>query len=306
VPRPSRHALRPEEPVRPSGPSTIDFHTHTNRSDGVLEPVELAAAAAAAGVRLLAITDHDTLAGVRALRRSGHLPGGLELVDGVEINTVADDELHVIGLGVDPDDAAFEATLARQRHARRVRFNLAVARLREFGLPIDAHVDGLDLRDDHALGRPTLARALVAAGYATSVEDAFSRYLLRGMAGYVPREGLGPADTIGAIRSAGGLAVLAHFGEAPARLDQLLELRDLGIGGLEVYYRTFERRTVDALEAIARDLRLVPTGGSDYHGDTASYAEVHAGLWVPPQVGSDVLEAIARDQRVHFAAPEAQ
>lgn len=301
----SRHAARPDEPLRPRSPSTIDLHTHTTRSDGVLEPEELAVAVRAAGVGLLAITDHDTLAGVRELRGSGQIPHGLELIDGVEINTVADEELHVLGLGVDADDEAFEAALADQREARRVRFDLAVANLRDAGFPIDAVVERLDLHVEQALGRPTLARALMAAGHASSVEDAFARFLLRGMPGYVPRRGLGPVDTIAAIRAAGGLAVLAHFGEGPSRLGQLRELRDLGLNGLEVYYRTFERRTVEALEAFAKALRLVPTGGSDYHGDIASYAEVHAGLWVPPEVGPAVLAAIGGSERVHFPAPEA-
>jgi hypothetical protein len=271
----------------------------------VLDPGQLAADAAAAGVRLLAITDHDTLAGVRELRRSGQVPPGLELIDGVEINSVADEELHVIGLGVDPDDEAFEAALAGQRQARRIRFDLAVGKLRDAGVPIDAVVETLDFHDEQALGRPTLARALMAAGHATSVEDAFARFLLRGMPGYVPRRGLGPAESIAAIRAAGGLAILAHFFEGPDRISQIRGLRDLGLNGLEVYYRTFERRTVEALEAIARDLRLVATGGSDYHGDIASYAEVHAGLWVPPEVGPAVLEAIGESERVHFHAPEA-
>ena len=299
--RRSRHAARPGDPILPASPSTIDLHSHTTQSDGVLEPAQLVAAAAAAGVRLLAITDHDTLGGVRRVLREGPRPAGLEILPGVEINTVADEELHVLGLGVDPDDEAFEEALARQRQARRHRFGLAIERLREAGLGIDREVAALDLTDDQALGRPTLARALVAAGHATSVEDAFVRYLVRGAPGYVPREGLGPAATIRTIRAAGGLPVLAHFSEAPLRRGLVRELADAGLGGLEVHYRTFERGTVEALGRTAADLRLVPTGGSDYHGDTASYAEVHAGLWVPPEVGPAVLDAAARVRQTRQA-----
>ena len=143
---------------------------------------------------------------------------------GVEINAVTrglsleipGGELHVLGLDVDPADDAFEAALAGQRAARRARFLATLERLRAAGIGVDAQVEALDLTRDDALGRPTVARALIAAGHATSVEDAFARYLGWGMPGYVPRQGLGPVEAIRAIRSAGGLASLAHFPEAPA------------------------------------------------------------------------------------------
>lgn len=281
------------EMIGPPAPSSIDLHTHTRRSDGLLEPRALATQAAAAGVRLLAITDHDTLAGFRELTAPDveSLPGHVEIVSGVEINAIAtgiaglwEGELHVLGYGVDHADDAFESVLARQRSARRARFDLAVARLRELGLAVDAEVAGMDRSRDDALGRPTLARALVGAGHAATVEDAFERVLGVGRPGYVPRQGLGPREAIAAIRAAGGLPVLAHFREAGARPELLGELRDAGLGGLEVHYRTFDAATVEAMAGIARALRLVPTGGSDFHGDTGTYAEIHARLWVPPEV----------------------
>lgn len=285
--------------VVPPAPSTIDLHTHTRRSDGVLEPADLVRAAAAAGVTLLAITDHDTLAGVREV---GALqdPPSIEILPGVEINAVIGEredlweaELHILGLGVDPTDEAFEAALDRQRSGRRRRFERMIDRLRELGVPVDAQVGGLESDDDDALGRPTVARALVDAGYATSVEDAFRRLLGRGMPAYVAREGMGPVEAIRAIRAAGGLAVLAHFREAPAQVPLIRELMGIGLGGLEVYYRTFEASIVAALADLAGDLALVPTGGSDYHGDLGPYAESHAGLWVPPEVGEGLRRALA-------------
>ncbi|HEY6058807.1 MAG TPA: PHP domain-containing protein, partial [Candidatus Limnocylindrales bacterium] len=185
----------PADRVVPPRPSPIDLHTHTRRSDGVLEPAILVEAAASAGVRLLAITDHDTLAGYRDVRRA-ELPVGLELVAGVEINSIAEaipdlweGELHVLGYGMDPDDEGFEAALAAQRGRRATRFTRTVARLRELGLPIDAQVAELAPGPDDALGRPTIARCLVRAGYASSVEDAFRRLVGRGQPAYVPRSG---------------------------------------------------------------------------------------------------------------------
>jgi len=288
----------------PPTPSTVDLHTHTLRSDGLLTPEELVGAAAAAGVKLLAITDHDTLAGVRELRR-GVLPPGLELVPGIEINTVVEHrehvmegEVHVLGLGVDPDDDALEAALSRQRDARRLRFDRMVGKLRDQGVPIDAALDGLPATtDDDALGRPRLARALIKCGYATSVEDAFRQHLSRGRPAYVPRQGLGPADAIRAIRAAGGLASLAHYAEAPDHLLWMRALVEMGLNGLEVYYRAYDQETVETLRGIAEDLRLVMTGGTDYHGDRETYAEAHAELWFLPQATPklfDVLGATAR------------
>jgi 3',5'-nucleoside bisphosphate phosphatase len=295
----SRHAFDRADPVRPPAPSTIDLHTHTLRSDGVLEPAELVRQAFDAGVRLLAITDHDNLAGYREMRASAALPPGLELLSGVEINAVVDrrdelweGELHVLGFGMDPDDDAFEATLAAQRGERRRRFDRILVRLREIGMPVEAEIAQVAVGDDDALGRPTVARALIRAGHAVTVEDAFQRWLAWGMPAYVPRNGLGPVAAIGAIRSAGGLPVLAHFREAPEREGILRELVEHGLGGLEVYYRSFDQATVDAVGRVADALRLVRTGGSDYHGDLGPYAETHAGLWVPPEVGVELKSAI--------------
>jgi predicted metal-dependent phosphoesterase TrpH len=291
-------------PITPPEPAVVDLHTHSTRSDGVLEPAELLAAAHDAGIRVFAITDHDSLAAYRELAAgNGHAAGRrLELIPAVEINSVVsgDDgllegELHILGYGVDPADEAFEALLADQRAQRRLRFDRAVGRLRELGLSVDAELEQLTFHDEAALGRPTLARALVRAGHAESVDDAFRRILSGGKPGYVPRDGVGPRAAIGAIREAGGIPAIAHFGDAPARLDLLRDLQSIGLAGLEVYYRGFGVETVTALEATARTLGLLPTGGSDYHGDRESYPEAHASLWVPLEVGLELQAALGRE-----------
>ena len=130
----------------PPGPSTVDLHAHSTRSDGVLDPAALLRAVEAAGVRTFSLTDHDTLAGYRDLAGTP-LPTGFTLIPGVEINALVtrdlglwEWELHILGFGMDPADEAFESVLATQREARRIRFDRTVARLREVGLPIDAQV----------------------------------------------------------------------------------------------------------------------------------------------------------------------
>jgi predicted metal-dependent phosphoesterase TrpH len=288
--------------VVPPHPSRVDLHAHSNRSDGVLPPDELVQAVAAAGVRVLALADHDTLAGVRELIAPGSPALPLELLPAVEINSIAtgipdlwEGELHILGLGVDPGDEAFEAVLERQRGFRASRFRQIVDCLRELGFAVDAQAEellkGPGAASGASLGRPQIARCLVAAGHAESVADAMGRLLGRGCPAYVPRLGLGPFEAIAAVDGAGGVPVLAHFADARGRLDLVQELAERGLAGLEVHYRHFDADTVAELAAVAAELRLIPTGGSDYHGDGETYAEAHAQLYVPDE---DALGLFAR------------
>jgi 3',5'-nucleoside bisphosphate phosphatase len=302
----ARHARPDERPWTP-GAAAADFHTHTTRSDGVLEPAELARQAREAGVRLLAIADHDNLAAYRELTTPGAspLPDGLVLIPAVEINSVSgrlaaelpEGELHILGIGVDPGDAAFEAALRDQRAVRRIRFYAMVDRLRDLDLAIDEQVAELDVSADNALGRPTIARALIAAGHAVDVQDAFSRVIGVGCPAYVPRTGLDPLAAIRAVRTAGGLASLAHFSEAPAREPLIRELMATGLDGLETHHRSFGPETREAMSAFARAMGLVETGGSDYHGDHGPYAESHAELVVPYELADGVVAALAAHGR---------
>lgn len=292
--------------VVPPGPSSVDLHAHSTRSDGLLEPDVLLSAAYAAGVHTFALTDHDTIAGYRQVASSGAIPAGMTLIPGVEINALVtrdlglwEGELHILGFGMDPDDEVFEAAMVGQREQRRLRFARTVDLLRDLGLPIDAQVAALDPGDDDALGRPTIARALMAASHAASVEDAFARLIGHGAPGYVRRGGLGPDDAIRTIVAAGGVPVLAHFREAPARLELLRELVEIGLAGLEVYYRSFDAATTAVVGAVATSLGLLATGGTDYHGDLGPYAASHQMLWVPPEVGATLLA------RLGIRAPQA-
>jgi len=290
----------------PPSPSRVDFHAHTNRSDGLLEPSALVAAAAAAGVRTLAVTDHDTLTGYRSLVATGApaLPAGLDLVPGIEINAsvpdlvdLPDGELHLVGLGVDPSAESFEVVLDLQRGARRRRFERMLVKLREAGLPVDAQLEGRDRSAEESLGRPTIARALVAAGFAADVPDAFDRIVGHGRPGYVRREAMGPGEALAAIRGAGGLPVLAHFAAAPERPDLVRDLIVAGLGGIEVHHRSFDAATVERMRAVAVAHRLVPSGGTDFHGDDGTYAEAIAETWVPDDVAEGMRIALARVSR---------
>ena len=286
----------------------VDLHTHTARSDGVLEPLALYAQMAEWGSTLVAITDHDTLAGARELVAAGlGVDGGAGpyLIVGVEINTAVDDEveaaggtaerlgeLHILGLGVDPDDPGFEAVLAKQRGGRERRLRLTLDRLRSLDLDVEAHLPRVEGGID-ALGRPHVARALVSAGHAASVQDAFERYLVPGQPAYVRRQGIGPRAAIEAIGAAGGIASLAHSPWAPAEPAIIEQLMRWGLRGLEVHYHHWEPERIAAMGAFADSVGLLRTGGSDYHGDTGTYAEAQAEVYVPDGVGEALLAASA-------------
>lgn len=291
----------------------VDLHTHSRRSDGVLEPAELYLQMQAFGMRLVALSDHDTLSGYRELRAAGlgarPSAAGPQLICAVEINTLAwavlarhglgrdGEELHILGYGMDAEDAALEARLGRQRGARLARLEETVDCLRRHGASIDDELPGLlsaiGPHGHDALGRPHVARALVRAGHADSVDDAFERWLDHDRPCYVPREGMGPREAIEAIRDAGGVPVLAHSPAAPERSGVIAELQTWGLAGLEVHYRTFLPGTVARMAAFATGRGLLITGGSDYHGDTMSYAGAQHDTFVPADAGDRLLEAIA-------------
>jgi predicted metal-dependent phosphoesterase TrpH len=301
----SRHSARRGGTGDPLGPgtSTVDLHTHTVRSDGVLQPVELVRAAADAGVKTLAITDHDTLAGVRDLVLGRAMPAPIELIPGVEINAIArgiplqDGELHILGLGMDLADEAFEAALSRQRASRRIRFERTVARLREIGLSIDAQI---------AMPRPHRGRCARPADDRAGADRRGLRDERRGRvpaadrlgrAAVRPARGHGPArcdrGDPGRRRRPGARPLLGGAAQVPL----LRELAEIGLAGLEVFYISFDPGTVEVVGAVADELGLIGTGGSDYHGDTSTYADVHAILDVPDQVAAVVREAIGTASR---------
>ncbi len=286
----------------------VDLHCHTRRSDGALEPGELYDAMRSWGLRLAAITDHDTLEGYRELRAAGSgaqvSRHGPRLIPGIEINTVGnvgmqahglgrvDGELHILGFGVDVDDAGLDATLRRQREARATRIDETLAALRDLDLPVDDEFASLALSPSAARGRPHVGEALVLAGHASSIQDAFDRWLSHGRPAYVPRDGIGPREAVEAIRDAGGLAVLAHSPTAPDHPHDVHRLRDWGLGGLEVHYRAFDAATVERMGDFAAREGLVATGGSDFHGQDAAYRDLAARTRVPDAVGVSLLDAI--------------
>ncbi|WP_052890628.1 PHP domain-containing protein [Thermogemmatispora carboxidivorans] len=245
----------------------IDLHTHSTASDGLYAPRDLVQQARAAGVRVLALTDHDSTEGVtEAAEAAAEL--GIDFIPGIEINTETPaGEVHMLGYFLHYQQEAFQQALRTLRDARQRRGQRMVELLHEQGIAI--RWERVRELAKGAVGRPHVAQALVEAGYAQSIEEAFARYLSKGCPAYVPRYKLSPQDAVRLIVSARGLPVIAHPLELPGPeiLRQWLpELRALGLVGLEVYYGPYTPEQEELLLSLAHQFDLIPTGGSDYHG----------------------------------------
>jgi predicted metal-dependent phosphoesterase TrpH len=250
----------------PSAFRLADLHTHSTYSDGLLAPAALVAEAAARGVGVLALTDHDTVAGIPEVRIAGE-ERGVEIVPGVELSAALADgrEIHLLGYFVDVDDPALLAALAGYARTRVERMERMVERLRRIGAPIEASRVRA-LAGHGTVGRPHLARALTEAGHAADLPDAFARYLGTGKPAYVPRPRVDPRDAIALVRAAGGVPVLAHpfsTGGVEGMLDLLVPA---GLVGLEADYGEYTPQERATLREIAARRGLIATGGSDYHG----------------------------------------
>ena len=247
----------------------VDLHAHTTASDGTLTPRELVRLAARHGVRVLAVTDHDSTGGVReAMDEARGLPS-LEVVPGLEINCdVPGAEIHVLGYCVDWEAEWFQEFLGAQREERRQRVCRIAARLAELGMPIDPD-DVFALVKEGSAGRPHVAQAMVDRGYVKSVREAFDRYLSRNGPANVPRKRLTPVEAVRIIRRARGVPVLAHPGLA--NRDELIpELVEAGLAGIEAFYPEHSTGQITAYRELAAKLGLVATGGSDFHGPGVS------------------------------------
>lgn len=248
----------------------LDLHVHSLYSDGTESPAALVAMAKAAHVRGLALTDHDSAAGVpeflEACREAGMTGiGGVEVSANHEGGT-----LHILGLGIDPSDEALGDALAEVRDGRSERNMRILEKLQDLGFSITLD-EVLDLAGEDIVGRPHFARVMVARGWVDSVEEAFERYLERGCPAYVDRFRLQPEEAMSLIRGAGGVPVMAHPTTAVQALEELPELvADLaakGLGGIEAYYPDHSPETTEECLRLARRHSLLVTGGSDFHGE---------------------------------------
>ncbi len=278
----------------------VDLHLHTLASDGRLTPTQLVQMAASQGLRTISVSDHDTTDGLaEAMDAAKDFPS-LRIIPGIELSAdVPGDEVHVLGYFFDPGDAALQSELARFREGRLGRAKAMVDKLGELGIHVEwervQHFAG-----DGAVGRPHIALALVEAGYCKEPKDAFPEYLGRNGLAYVERVKLTPAQAVGMIQSAGGVAVLAH----PAYMNDMeagiANLAGAGLTGMEVHYAKYREDTIRQLARLAREYDLIPCGGSDYHG-LGNSDECLPGENGPPMESVERLEAAAHVARANRA-----
>ena len=248
-------------------PNYIDLHTHSTASDGIYSPTELLHRAKDIGLRVLALTDHDSTDGLsEAAQAASRLD--IDLIPGIEINTdVAGGEVHVLGYFPEYERPAFQAVLKVLRDARERRGQRMVELLNEQGIAVSWE----RVREiaQGSVGRPHVAKALLEAGYVQTIGEAFDKYIGKGCYAYVPRYRLTPVDAVRLIVSANGLPVIAHPIELPGLAELrnwLPELCEAGMAGLETYYGPYSTAEEQALRALADEFHLIPTGGTDFHG----------------------------------------
>ncbi len=267
----------------------IDLHTHTTASDGRRSPASLVAAAVAAGVTVLGVTDHDTVTGC-APASAACADAGIEFVPGIELTSVRDaTDVHVLGYFIDAASPPLVSFLADQRRRRVDRVRQMILRLAMSGVELDADAVLKPGIDDPATsaGRPWIARALVKRGYCATTGEAFERWLSRGRPAFVPRLAPPPEDVFARIHAAGGVASIAHPGLV-GRDEWIPEFAEAGVDALEAYHTKQDGEQTARYIALADRLGLAVSGGSDYHGDE-SHGAVSPGSVSLPRAAYDAL-----------------
>ncbi len=277
-----------------------DLHCHSNRSDGVLEPADLVRVAAERGVRTLALSDHDTLAGAAEAIAAGER-AGVRVIPSVELNTEsAWGDVHILAYFLDPRDVRLEDRLRWLRENRGRRIALMVENLARLGYPVSlervrAIAAGGAARpwEDVPLGRPHLAQALFEAGHVPSYDAAFDTLIGNDSPAYVERVGLEPLAAVQLVVAHGGAASLAHPGTVRGLRELLPELVTAGLAGVEVYYPSHTPAFTEELRALASASGLIATGGSDYHG-RGEHGGLPGSCYVPPDSVPRLEAACAR------------
>lgn len=257
----------------------VDLHSHSTASDGALAPEAVVETAAAAGLAALALTDHDTLAGVSAAQTAGARLG-VRIVAGVELSLMdGDKEVHMLGLHI-ARVAALQSELEAVRDSRKSRAEEIVAKLNALGVPLTVDAVFAEAAGG-AVGRPHIARALIAGGWVRDQREAFDRYLGAGRPANVEKQRISIADGIRLIHECGGLAVIAHPG-GDGRRDRVEPMVALGLDGLEVKHPGHSAEDTLRIEALADHFGLVKSGGSDWHGASTG-PRVLGGMRVPEE-----------------------
>lgn len=259
----------------------IDLHTHSYASDGSLSPAEVIKAAKNANLKAIALTDHDTIDGVReALEAAGQLD--IECIPGIELSAFYKNlEVHIVGLFLNIDDPKLNQRLNDFRMIRENRNTRMIEKMQAAG--VDITMEKLrKLEGDAVITRANIARYLLHIGYIQSINEAFDKYLSPGMPFFVQKTGVTPKDAIEAIRENGGIAILAHPLTYKFTLQELIEcietLKSYGLQGIETYYSTFSDADHRDMKRLADKYGLLHSGGSDFHGNVKPHIQIGKGM----------------------------
>lgn len=258
-----------------------DLHLHSTASDGTLTPTQLIEFVAATSLRIVALTDHDTTSGLAEAGAAAARFPQLTLVPGVELSVAhGDSEIHLTCHYIDAADADLQDALSRIVDDRESRAREMVTRLAHIGIELDW--DAILSAAGNSIGRPHIGRAIVSAGYAATLPEAFTRYLNPGQHAYVPRAKFDIFDALEIVHQAGGVATVAHPRTARDLHTFIGDLADAGLAGLEVYAEKYDSEQVAYYSQMAETHGLVKSGGTDYHAN-GNKNETKPGMNGPPQ-----------------------
>lgn len=251
--------------------NNIDLHTHSSISDGTLSPKELVMMASELNLKAFALTDHDSIAGCKTAKKYAE-ENNVEFISGVELSASYkdDDEIHIVGLFIDEESKELNYGLDNARKRREDRNLLLIDKINSLGIDLN-YKDLLEISPDGILSRAHFAKVLVNFGVTATVNESFEKYLGKGGLAYVPKEMIDYRDAISLIKSSGGVAVLAHpllYKLEEDRLEKmLLSLKIAGLSGVECMYSTHSEEDTEYLLSLSNKYNLLPSGGSDFHGD---------------------------------------
>ncbi len=244
----------------------VDLHLHTTYSDGRLTPEELIQIAAEQGIGVIAITDHDTVNGIEPALLATECFPYITVIPGVEINTdVHQGEVHILGYFIDYKNQSLLNTLDSLRNSRKARAQKMLDKLSKLGIYIEWERI-LELADGGSVGRPHIAQALFEGQHVSTLQDAFERYIGRNGPAYAERDRLTPKEAVELIIKANGLPVIAHPASIKDLDQMIIDLKQSGLVGIEVYYDNYDKDTIERLSRLATKYDLIATGGSDFHG----------------------------------------
>jgi predicted metal-dependent phosphoesterase TrpH len=281
----------------------IDLHMHTLFSDGSVRPEDLVQLAVDNNLEAIAITDHDTTESLEHAQKAAE-GLALEIIPGIEVNTVwKEKEIHILGYYINPEDPTLRAVIENHRNSRVVQIQEMAQKLKaKARLNICFEDIVKEASDIGTIGRPHVARAIIAKGGAATISQAFNKFLNPRCETYVRRKTVSPHEAVEAIHESGGIAVIAHPGDLEIIEELAEDLMNYGLRGLEAYHRSHSPALIEFHCSLAEKLGLIVTGGTDFHGTVDLYKKSLDRLHMPPAVYRELHAERKRRQLSAFKA----